>query len=48
MKMIRVLVQLPPPLKAQLDALRSQGTTASGLIRNLLTQHFNKPQQGRK
>ena len=40
MKMIRVLIQLPQPLKARLDALRKQGTTASGLIRNLVEQHF--------
>ena len=40
MKMIRVLIQLPQPVKAKLDALRTQGTTASGFIRNLLEQHF--------
>ena len=40
MKMVRVLVQLPPKLKANIDALRAQGTTASGLIRHLLEQHF--------
>ncbi|MEO5631439.1 MAG: hypothetical protein ABIQ24_07505 [Nitrospiraceae bacterium] len=40
MKMIRVLIQLPKPLKAKLDALRKQGTTASGFIRNLVEQHF--------
>ena len=36
MKMIRVLIQIPKPLKAKLDALRKQGTTASGYIRALL------------
>jgi len=40
MKMIRVLVQLPEPLKAKLDAERKQGTSAAGLIRYLLEQHF--------
>ena len=40
MKMIRVLIQLPRPLKSKLDGLRTQGTTASGLIRHLLEQHF--------
>jgi predicted DNA-binding protein len=40
MKMQRVMVQLPPHMKARLDALRKQGTTASGFIRNLLEQHF--------
>jgi metal-responsive CopG/Arc/MetJ family transcriptional regulator len=40
MKMTRMMIQLPRTLKAKLDALRKQGTTASGLIRNLLEQHF--------
>jgi len=40
MKMVRILVQLPKSLKAKLDAERCQGTTASGLIRHLLEQHF--------
>ena len=40
MNMVRIIVQLPKPLKAKLDAERRHGTTASGLIRNLLQQHF--------
>ena len=40
MKSVRLLITLPEPLKAKLDALRKQGTTASGLIRNLVEQHF--------
>ena len=40
MKMERVMIQLPMGLKTKLDALRTQGTTASGLIRNLVAQHF--------
>lgn len=40
MKMQRLNIQLPIPLKSKLDALRNQGTTASGLIRHLLEQHF--------
>jgi hypothetical protein len=40
MKMERLIIQVPAPLKAKLDALRKQGTTASGFIRNLLEQHF--------
>ncbi|HET9845251.1 MAG TPA: hypothetical protein VFQ02_05845 [Nitrospira sp.] len=36
-------IQLPKPLKAKLDALKAQGTSAAGLIRHLLTQHFNPP-----
>jgi hypothetical protein len=41
MKMIRVLIQIPTPIKVRLDALRREGTTASGLLRHLLEQHFN-------
>jgi len=40
MKMQRMMIQLPASLKAKLGALRTQGTTASGLIRNLVEQHF--------
>ena len=40
MKMVRILVQLPVPLKAKLDAERQRGTSAAGLIRHLLEQHF--------
>jgi hypothetical protein len=48
MKMVRLMIQVPPAIKTHLDAVRAQGTTASGLIRNLLTQYFNKPTTGRK
>jgi len=40
MKMVRMPIQLPVNLKKKLDALRKEGTTASGLIRHLLEQHF--------
>jgi hypothetical protein len=40
MKMIRLVVQLPKNLKSKLDAERKRGTTAAGLIRHLLEQHF--------
>ena len=40
MKTIRMNISIPIPLMAKLDALRKQGTTASGLIRNLVEQHF--------
>ncbi len=43
MKMERVLIQLPTPLKAKLDALRSQGYTASGFIRAVLERELNQP-----
>ena len=40
MKMVRVLIQLPKPLKAKLDMEKRRGTSAAGLIRHLLEQHF--------
>jgi len=43
MKMTRLNIQLPVPLKAKLDALKTQGVSSAGLIRHLLTQHFNSP-----
>jgi hypothetical protein len=49
MKMTRLLIQVPEPIKARLDALRQEGTTASGFIRHLLEQHFKQPPvMGRK
>lgn len=49
MKMVRLLIQVPEPIKAQLDALRSEGTTASGFIRHLLEDHFEQaPRVSRK
>ena len=40
MNMERVLIQLPHLLKAKIDALRSQGYTASGFIQGLLEHEF--------
>jgi hypothetical protein len=49
MKMTRLLIQVPEPIKARLDALRQEGTTVSGFIRHLLEQHFQQPPvMGRK
>jgi hypothetical protein len=42
MKNIKVLIQLPVPLKAQLDALRAQGYTVSGYIRSLIERDLKK------
>ena len=51
MKMVRMLIQVPEPLKAKLDALRSQGYTASGYVRAVLEKELNqveaKHQKGR-
>ena len=47
--MIRLLIQVPEPIKTKLDGLREQGTTASGFIRFLLEEHFKQtPVPGRK
>ena len=49
MKMVRLLIQVPEPIKARLDALRREGTTGSGFIRHLLENHFKQaPAMGRK
>lgn len=45
MRMERLIIQLPHPLKAKLDALRAQGTTASGFIRYLLEREFRQMEQ---
>jgi hypothetical protein len=41
MKMTRLNIQLPVALKVKLDSLKSQGTSAAGLIRHLLHQYFS-------
>lgn len=43
MKMVRVNIQLPHSLKTKLDAERKRGTSAAGLIRHLIEQHFKDP-----
>ncbi len=48
MPMERVLIQLPKPLKAKLNSLRTQGYTASGYIRALLERDLMKTQGARK
>ena len=48
MEMVKILVHIPKPMKAKLNALRATGTTASGLIRHLLNQHFKLPAKGQK
>jgi mannitol/fructose-specific phosphotransferase system IIA component len=40
--MERMLIQLPKGLKAKLDALKTQGYTASGFIRALLERELNQ------
>ena len=45
MQMERVLIQLPKPLKAKLDALKAQGYSVSGFVRALLEKEFSKPKK---
>jgi hypothetical protein len=42
MKTTKLLISLPAPLKAKLDTVKTQGYTASGLIRYLLEQFFKQ------
>lgn len=44
MKMVKLLIQIPQPVKNKLDAMRTQGTTTSGFIRYLLEEHFKQAQ----
>ncbi len=48
MRMERVIIQLPSALKHKLDALRAQGYTAAGYVRNVLEQHFREAPTGKK
>lgn len=48
MKLHRMNIQVTEQHKTKLDALKALGTTASGLIRHLLNQHFNLPAKGQK
>ena len=43
MKMVRVLIQLPQPLKIKLNGLRRQGTSISGFIRSIVERELNAP-----
>ena len=40
MKMVKMLIQVPIPLKAKLDALRTQGYSVSGYVRSLLEREL--------
>ena len=44
MRMVKMLIQVSAPLKAQLDALRKRGYTASGYIRSLLERELGAKQ----
>ena len=42
MKMHKLLIHVTPLIKARLENLRAQGTTASGYIRALLEREFSQ------
>ena len=42
MKMTKLLVSMPNSMKAKLDALRTQGYTASGFIRAVLERELKQ------
>jgi len=48
MKMTKLLVSMPESLKAKLDALRTQGYTASGFIRAVLERELNQTPTAKK
>ena len=41
MRMVRMLIQIPKPVKDKLDALRRKGYTASGYVRFLLERELD-------
>ncbi len=41
MKMTRILIQVPVPLKRKIDALRGQGYTVAGYVRAVLERELN-------
>jgi Arc/MetJ-type ribon-helix-helix transcriptional regulator len=47
MKMVKMLIHVPQPVKDKLDALRTEGMTASDYIRKLLEREFTHPRKGR-
>jgi hypothetical protein len=42
MAMVKLLINVPKRMKGKLDALRKEGITASGFIRNLLEREFKR------
>ena len=41
--MTTLLIHLPVSLKAKLDAMKTQGYTASGFVRAVLERELNQP-----
>jgi len=47
MAMVKLLIMVPKSIKAKLDALRKEGTTASGFIRSVLEREFKARKDSR-
>ena len=43
MALVKVLIHVPGPLKAKLDAKRTEGYTISGFVRTVLEKELNRP-----
>lgn len=48
MAMVKVLISVPRRIKTELDALRKEGTSASGFIRNLLEKEFRQRKEAQR
>lgn len=48
MRMVKVLIQVPQPIKEKLDGLRTQGYTTSGFIRALLERELGQTSKLKK
>ena len=48
MKLVRMNFSVPSDIKAKLDAMRTNGTTASGYIRNVLERELKHAPTGQK
>ena len=44
-KLVRIVIQLPVELKVQLDALKQQGYTTSGVIRAMLERELARMEE---
>ena len=48
MRMVKMLIQVPQPIKEKLDGLRTQGYTTSGFIRALLERELGQTSKLKK
>ncbi len=48
MRMVKMLIQIPRPIKDKLDQLRTQGYTTSGFIRAVLERELGQTSKLKK